>query len=63
MNLQAEIFAGSDPAELQSAVNAWLEREKITEIDIVDLAQSIGSGGKIVLTILRKVYLKSALRQ
>lgn len=63
MNLQAEIFTGSDPAELQSAVNAWLEREKITEIDIVDLAQSIGSDGKIVLTILRKVYLKSALRQ
>ncbi len=62
MNLELEIFTGTDPAEVQIAVNAWLAREKVSDIDISAFAQSVGPDGKIVISILRKTHVKSGCR-
>lgn len=59
MILELEIFTGTDPAEVQAAVNAWLSREKITDVDIIKYAQSVGPDGRIVISILRKAYAQS----
>ena len=62
MILELEIFTGTDPAEVQAAVNAWLAREKVSDINLLRFTQSVGPDGRIVISILRKVHQKSALR-
>ena len=52
MNLQVEIFTGTDPAELQRNVNGWLKERKFSRADVQETMQSVGPDGRIVLTML-----------